>query len=58
VEFGRLHYRNLKKDKIYALSANQGDYDALTQLCSTVKEELKWWCGNVGHGYPTCHLFP
>ena len=50
VEFGRLHYRNLKRDKIYALSANQGDYDALMQLSPAAKEELKWWCDNVGHG--------
>ena len=32
VEFGRLHDRNLERDKIYALSANQGDYDTLMQL--------------------------
>ena len=42
VEFGRLHYRNLERDKIYALSANQGDYDALMQLSPAAKKELKW----------------
>ena len=51
VEFGRLHYRNLERDKIYALSANQGDYDALMQLSPAAKEELKWWCDNVRHVY-------
>ena len=51
MEFGRLHYRNLERDKIYALSANQGDYDALMQLSPAAKEELRWWCDNVGHGY-------
>ncbi|XP_068691461.1 uncharacterized protein [Montipora foliosa] len=51
VEFGRLHYRNLQRDKIYALSANQGDYDALMQLSPAAKEELKWWCDLVRHVY-------
>ena len=51
MEFGRLHYRNLERDKICALSANQGDYDALMQLSPATKEELRWWCDNVGHGY-------
>ena len=51
MEFGRLHYRNLERDKIYALSANQGDYDSLMQLSPAAKEELRWWCDNVGHGY-------
>ena len=52
VEFGKLHYRNLERDKIYALSVNQGgDYDALMQLSPVAKEELKWWCDNVRHVY-------
>jgi len=51
MEFGRLHYLNLERDKIYALSANQGDYDALIQLSPAAKEELRWWCDDVGHGY-------
>ena len=51
VEFGRLHYRNLERDKIYALSAKKGYYDALVQLSPAAKEELKWWCDHVGHGY-------
>ena len=51
VEFGRLHHRYLERDKIYALSAKQEYYDALMQLSPAAKEELKWWCDNVGHGY-------
>ena len=51
VKFGRLHHRYLERDKIYALSAKQGYYDALMQLSPAAKEELKWWCDNVGHGY-------
>ena len=51
VEFGRLHYCNLERDEIYALSANQGDYDALMQLYPAAKEELKWWCDSIRHWY-------
>jgi len=51
MEFEILHYRNLKRNKIYALSANQGDYEGLMQLSPAAKEELRWWCDNVKHGY-------
>ena len=51
VEFGKFHCRNLERDKIYALSAKQGYYDALMQLSPAAKEELKWGCDDVGHGY-------
>ena len=52
IVISRVHYRNLERDKIYALSAKQGyNYDALMQLSPAAKEELKWWCDNVGHGY-------
>ena len=45
-----MHNRNLERDKIYALSANQGDYDALMQLSPAAKQELKWWCHKLGMG--------
>jgi len=49
VEFGKLHYRNLERDKIRALSANNGDYNAIMQLSEGAKKELNWWCSNVMH---------
>ena len=45
--FGRLHYRNLERDKIRALVVNNGDYDAVMHLSSGAKEDLSWWCNNV-----------
>ena len=45
--FGRLHYRNLERDKIRALVVNNGDYDAVMHLSSEAKEDLSWWCNNV-----------
>ena len=35
-QFGRLHYRNLKWDKIYALSANQGMFRQMHSLEGTI----------------------
>ena len=39
-EFGKLHYRNLERDKIRALALNRGDYDAKMQLSVLAKEDL------------------
>ena len=49
VEFGRLHYRNLERDKINALAQNQGDYKAvmIMSLSEAAKHELAWWGDNV-----------
>ena len=51
VEFGRLHYRHLERDKIQALAVSKGDYDAMMQLSSRAREELNWWCINIMHVY-------
>lgn len=51
VEFGRLHYRHLERDKIQALAASRGDYDAMMRLSSQAREELNWWCINIMHVY-------
>lgn len=49
VDFGRLHYRRLERDKIQALSLNNGDFEGLMYISSLAKEELKWWSENVMH---------
>jgi len=49
VDFGRLHYRSLERDKIQALSLNNGDFEGLMYISSLAKEELKWWSENVMH---------
>ena len=43
-EFGKLYYRNLKRDKIRALALNRGDHDAKMQLPVLAKEDLLWCC--------------
>ena len=46
-EFGKLHYRNLERDKIRALALNRGDYVAKMQLSVLAKEDLLWWVENA-----------
>ena len=49
VEFGRLHYRNLERDKVKALARNNGNYRALMRLFEAAKQELQWWTTHVMH---------
>ena len=49
VEFGRLHYRHLERDKIQALSRSHGDYDSLMHLSEAAKCELSWWLNIDSH---------
>ena len=59
-EFGKLHYRNLERDKIRALALNRGDYDAKMQLSVLAKEDLLWWVENVQQAYlpaPITYVF-
>ena len=47
VEFGPLHYRNLEKDKVQALTASKGSYQGLVQLSKKSLKELQWWIDNI-----------
>ena len=49
VEFGRLHYRHLERDKIQALRRSQGDYDSVMHLSEAAKCELNWWLDVDSH---------
>ena len=51
VEFGRLHYRNMERDKIKALANNRGDFDGHLHLSESAKQELRWWLDNVMLAY-------
>lgn len=50
-DFGKLHYRNLERDKIRALAMNKGDYDAQMHLSVSAQEDLHWWVDNVQQAY-------
>lgn len=49
VEFGRLHYRHLERDKIQALRRSLGDYDILMHLSKVAKYELNWLLDVASH---------
>ena len=47
VRFGKLHYRNLERNKIAALQRNQGNFDASMTLSSDAKSDIIWWEKNI-----------
>ena len=47
VQFGELHYRYLEHNKIVALQANKGDFDALMTLSQEARADLHWQVNNV-----------
>ena len=42
-EWGRLHYRDLEREKIQALKSSRGDYDAHMTLSSKALENFRFW---------------
>lgn len=47
VQFGRLHYRQLEKDKSRALQLCKGNYDGPVTLSNDSRSELQWWVNNI-----------
>ena len=47
VEYGKLHYRHLEREKTHALKVNHGNYDARMQITMSMKTELSWWIDNL-----------
>ena len=59
VEFGKLFYRNLEKEKIIALKNSKGDFEQSMLISNQMKGDLEWWVANVStelrhisHGSP------
>ena len=46
-EFGPLHYREIEKNKSYALQLNRGNYEANMSLDEGAKADLDWWVHNA-----------
>ncbi|CAB4033662.1 Hypothetical predicted protein, partial [Paramuricea clavata] len=62
--YGRLHYRNIERDKINALKSQKGNFEAKMSLSHESLEDLAWWIKNVKfqhrniqHGSPNTVLF-
>ena len=47
VPFGRLHFRALERCKTKALKENKGDFDKLTTIPDSAKEDIIWWKNNI-----------
>lgn len=47
VEYGRLHYRELEKQKCRALRFNYGNYKAEMYINRSIINELRWWIENL-----------
>ena len=47
VEFGRLHYRNLERDKVKSIAINNGEFTALISLSLSTIQEVEWWNVNL-----------
>ena len=47
VECGRLHYRELEKDRNEALTKSKGNYDVPMVLSAKARTELLWWSHNI-----------
>lgn len=51
VEFGTIHYRHLKRQKIEALAFSKGNFEASTSLSAQGKDDIRWWRDNIMDAY-------
>ena len=51
VQFGKLHYRDLERNKIQALKNSKGNYEATMTLSLLARELLNWWVQNTNDVY-------
>ena len=47
VTLGKLHYRNLEREKILALKHVQGNFDRKMEVTKDMTADLTWWVHNV-----------
>ena len=63
VQYGKLHYRELEKEKAQALKFSRGDYSCCMVLSERAKDDIRWWLENIdsafgplNHGPPNITL--
>lgn len=49
VDYARLHYREIEREKIFALKKSFGDFEGFMKITASMREELNWWCSNLNH---------
>ena len=47
VEVGKLHYRVLERNKIFALKRNRHDYGGWMDITSNMRSQILWWQENL-----------
>ena len=47
VQLGSLRYRNLEREKDFALKGNRGDFDATMIITDGMRCDLQWWVDNI-----------
>lgn len=47
VEWGKLHYRDLEREKLTALRVNYGNFDSQMNITQQMKTELQWWISEL-----------
>lgn len=51
VDYGKLFYRSLEKEKIKALKISRGNFDASMAVTAEMKQDLTWWIENINSQY-------
>ena len=51
VQFGKLHYRRLEKQKILSLKDAKGDFNAPIILNDASKQDIWWWVNNLSDAF-------
>lgn len=52
VKFSKLHYWNLKRNKIFALAVSSGKFDSKFNT----KQDIEWWINNITDAKNDLHL--
>lgn len=55
VQYGKLHYRALERDKIVALKFSKGNFDKKMKISQEGREDILWWLNNIGISFNPIH---
>ena len=55
VKFGKLHYRNLERDKYWALHRHNGNLDRNMTLSHQAQSDIRWWHQHVSTSFNFVH---
>ena len=54
--FGKLHYRNLERQKLEALKVSKGDFDKKVIISIASLDDLQWWLDNIMISFRTIRV--